>query len=128
MAAQGQNAYALMSQAHRDRWLIAKVQESTDNPLKLGTSRGAQTYTPYFPSGAIDPHRGAIAVWTQLKDGLTDGFNTIQTAMNNYRQTDSGTPVSCAHNDTCREEQGIRRETFRRPGRHDDPARRCGGV
>jgi hypothetical protein len=57
--------------------------------LPLGNSPGAQVYKPFFASIAGDPHQGAIAVWTQMAKDLQDGIDTIQTAMNNYQQTDS---------------------------------------
>jgi hypothetical protein len=68
---------------------LLQVEQLTWAPLPLGTSPGAQAYGPFFASIATDPHQGALAVWKQLKDDLTDGINTIQTAMNNYQQTDT---------------------------------------
>jgi hypothetical protein len=58
--------------------------------LPLGTSPGAQVYKPFFASVASDPQQGAVTAWKQLQQDLTDGINTIQTAMNNYQQTDTG--------------------------------------
>jgi hypothetical protein len=63
--------------------------ENLSQVLPLGTSPGAQVYAPFFASVASDPHQGAIVVWKQLRQDLIDGINTIQTAMNNYQQTDS---------------------------------------
>lgn len=64
--------------------------------LPLGTTPAAQVYKPFMATVATDPHQGAFAVLTKLREEALEFKTEVEKAMAAYEAADEGSQQGIA--------------------------------